>query len=78
MGSAGTPRAPRTGVAARPEPARLRYGHAGPILLAFSSLSIPDDMVTYLTRRGIYAIAMGDEAMQVLNLDAVRGRPAAP
>ena len=28
-------------------------------------------MVTYLTRRGIYALAMGDEAMQVLNLEAV-------
>ena len=39
--------------------------------------SIPDDVVTWLTRRGIYAIAMGDEAMQVLNLDAVRGRPGA-
>ena len=49
-----------------------------PIVPAFSSLSIPDDMVTWLTRRGIYAIAMGDEAMQVLNLDAVRSRPAAP
>ena len=49
-----------------------------PIVAAFSSLSIPDDMVTWLTRRGIYAIAMGDEAMQVLNLDAVRSRPAAP
>ncbi len=30
-------------------------------------------MVSYLTRRGIYALAMGDEAMQVLNLEAVRG-----
>ena len=49
-----------------------------PIVAAFSSLSIPDDMVTWLTRRGIYAIAMGDEAMQVLNLDAVRVRRAAP
>ena len=49
-----------------------------PIVAAFSSLSIPDDLVTYLTRRGIYAIAMGDEAMQVLNLDAVRSRTAAP
>ena len=38
----------------------------------------PHDMVTWLTRRGIYAIAMGDEAMQVLNLDAVRSRTAAP
>ena len=49
-----------------------------PIVAAFSSLSIPDDLVTSLTRRGIYAIAMGDEAMQVLNLDAVRSRTAAP
>ena len=45
-----------------------------PVIPAFSSLSIPDDMVTYLTRRGIYALAMGDEAMQVLNLEAVRAR----
>ena len=45
-----------------------------PIMPAFSSLSIPADMVTYLTRRGIYALAMGDEAMQVLNLNAVRSR----
>ena len=45
-----------------------------PIVPVFSSLSIPEDMVEYLTRRGIYALAMGDEAMQVINLDAVRGR----
>ena len=49
-----------------------------PVVAAFSSLSIPDDLVTCLTRRGIYAIAMGDEAMQLLNLDAVRSRTAAP
>ena len=48
-----------------------------PIVPAFSSLSIPDDMVTYLTRRGIYALAMGGEVMQVLNLEAVRSRQAA-
>ena len=47
-----------------------------PIVPAFSSLSIPEDMVTYLTRHGIYAVAMGDEAMQVLNLNAERSRPA--
>ena len=47
-----------------------------PIVPAFSSLSIPENMVTYLTRHGIYAVAMGDEAMQVLNLKAVRSRPA--
>ncbi len=45
-----------------------------PIVPVFSSLSIPEDMVEYLTRRGIYALAMGDEDMQVLNLEAVRGR----
>ena len=45
-----------------------------PIVPVFSSLSIPEDMVIYLTRRGIYALAMGDEAMQVLNLEAVRSR----
>ena len=49
-----------------------------PIRPAFSSLSIPEDVVRYLTRRGIYAIAMGDETMQVLNLDAVRNRRSAP
>ena len=48
-----------------------------PIVPAFSSLSIPEDMVVYLTRHGIYAVAMGDEAMQVLNLKAVRSRTAA-
>lgn len=45
-----------------------------PIVPAFSSLSLPDDLVTYLTRRGVYALAMGDETMQVLNFDAVRDR----
>ena len=49
-----------------------------PIVPAFSSLSIPENLVSYLTRRGIYAIAMGDEAMQILNLDAVRSRRTEP
>ena len=35
-------------------------------------------LVTYVTRRGVYALAMGDEALQVLNLEAVRSRRAAP
>ena len=72
--------------AARAFVAFLRSGEFGgffpqhrelPIVPAFSSLSIPDDMVTYLTRHGIYALAMGDEALQVLNLQAVRSRTAA-
>ena len=43
-----------------------------PVVPVFSSLSLPDNLVTQLTRNGVYALAMGDEAMQVLNLDAVR------
>ena len=43
-----------------------------PIVPVFSSLHIPGNMVTYLTRNGIYAVAMGEEAMRVLNLDTVR------
>ena len=49
-----------------------------PLVPMFSSLSLPRDLVTYLTRSRIYALAMGDETMQVVNLDAVRKRPAEP
>ena len=45
-----------------------------PVVPAFSSLHIPDAMVSRLTRHGIYALAVGDEIMDVLNLDAVRRR----
>ena len=48
-----------------------------PVVPVFSSLSLPDDLVTYLTRHGVYALVMGDEAMQVLNFDAVRSRRSA-
>ena len=47
-----------------------------PVVPVFSALHIPDDMVTNLTRNGIYALVMGDYAMQVVNLDAVRNRRA--
>jgi hypothetical protein len=43
-----------------------------PVLPVFSSLYLPADLVTYLTRQGIYAVAMGDEAMEVLNLEQIR------
>ncbi|MBI3362951.1 MAG: hypothetical protein HY023_17760 [Chloroflexi bacterium] len=43
-----------------------------PLIPVFSSLYLPDDIVTYLTKQGIYAVAMGDETMQVLNLEQVR------
>jgi hypothetical protein len=45
-----------------------------PVVPVFSSLYLPDDLVTYLTGQGIYAVAMGDGVMQVLNLEQVRTR----
>ena len=47
-----------------------------PLVPVFSSLSLPGNLVTWLTRNRIYALAMGDEAMQVLNLEVVRERLA--
>ena len=49
-----------------------------PVVAVFSSLSLPNDLVTCLTRNRIYAVAMGEDTMQVLNRDAVhaRKRPA--
>ncbi len=43
-----------------------------PLIPVFSSLYIPEEVVTDLTRHDIYAVAMGEETMQVLNLDEVR------
>ena len=45
-----------------------------PIVPVFSSLSLTENLVRYLTRNGVYAVAMGNEAMQVLNLKSVRER----
>lgn len=45
------------------------------VVPVFSSINIPDDTVTYLTKNKIYAVGMGDEEMAVLNkkeVDAVR------
>ena len=44
-----------------------------PLVAVFSSLRLPDDVITYLTRNGIYAVSMGEETMQVCNRDAVSG-----
>ena len=44
-----------------------------PLVAVFSSLRLPDDVITYLTRNGIYAVSMGEETMQVRNRDAVSG-----
>ena len=37
------------------------------IIPVFSSLGIREDMVNYLTKHHIYALAMGDETMELLN-----------
>ncbi len=39
----------------------------------FASLNIPEDKVNYLSKHQIYALAMGDENMQILNQAAVQG-----
>lgn len=49
-----------------------------PVVPVFSCLYLPPDLVTYLTGQGIYAVAMGDEVMQVLNLGAVRAQRQQP
>ncbi|MFN3639003.1 MAG: hypothetical protein ACK4XY_11110, partial [Chloroherpetonaceae bacterium] len=37
------------------------------VIPVFSSLYIPENFVRYLTKHNIYALAMGDETMEVLN-----------
>ena len=49
-----------------------------PVVPVFSSLSLPDHLITFLTKNGIYAVAMGEETMQVLNRDAVSARKRNP
>ena len=43
------------------------------LLPVFSSLYIPANVVTYLTKQGIYAVAMSGDTMQVVNLPEVKG-----
>ena len=40
----------------------------------FSSLYIPDDVVKYLSRHGVYAMGMKDDAMDLLNFEEVAGK----
>ena len=48
-----------------------------PLIPVFSSLQLSEEIVAYLTRQGIYAVGMGDETMQVLNLEQLAaGRPS--
>ncbi|MCF8108186.1 MAG: hypothetical protein K9J81_04245 [Desulfohalobiaceae bacterium] len=40
----------------------------------FSSLAIPEDLLQYLSKNGIYALGMGEDVMEVLNLEQVKAR----
>jgi len=40
-----------------------------PLYPFFSSLHLAPDLVTYCTRQGIYALALGDDTVDVLNFD---------
>ncbi len=41
------------------------------IIPVLASLSMPENIVPYLTKRGVYAMAMGDDTMTVVNADAI-------
>ena len=43
--------------------------HAMSVVPVFISLRMPEKMVRYLTRQGIYALAVGEEMMEVLKTD---------
>jgi hypothetical protein len=42
------------------------------IIPVFSSLYLGEDVIAYLTKRNIYAMALGDETMQVVNFQQVQ------
>ena len=44
------------------------------LIPVFASMSIQPDQVKYLTKQGIYAMALGDETMELLNLDELQSR----
>ncbi len=46
------------------------------LIPVFASMSIPPDQVKYLTSLGIYAMALGEETMELLNFNELRGRSA--
>lgn len=51
---------------------------ARPLYPILSSLAVREDVVNLCTRRGIYALAMGDETMEFLNARELRGAPIRP
>lgn len=47
------------------------------LISIFASLYVPDHVVQYCTRHGIYALGMGVETMQILNLAELPNAPTA-
>ncbi len=48
------------------------------IIPIFASLTIPDDLVRYLSRRGIYAMGLREDIMDLLNFGEVREHTGNP
>ncbi len=48
-----------------------QYAHKT-LIPIFASMSIPDNIVKKLTKMGVYAMAMGDDFMDLLNFDALQ------
>lgn len=46
--------------------------HNKELITIFASMSIPDDVVKKLTKMNIYAMAMGDDNMDLLNFEAIK------
>jgi hypothetical protein len=44
------------------------------LITVFASMSIQPSQIKYLTRLGIYAMALGEETMELLNFDELQGR----
>jgi hypothetical protein len=42
------------------------------LILVLSSLYLPEDAVNYLTKHGVYAMAMSDDVMEILNFEQVQ------
>jgi hypothetical protein len=42
------------------------------IIPVFASLAIPESVATYLSKHGIYAMAMSDDTMEIINFDEVQ------
>ena len=52
-----------------------RYRHLQ-LVPIFSSLSLPDDVIAYLSDRGVYAMMLGEDHLEIVNLEDVGGEAA--